>query len=62
MLAVEDEMDAMLEDGETLTRKAAEDLVEDAADAAEKHSIKGLFRSKYDKEGRLILRERHFRY
>ncbi len=62
MLAVEDEMDAMLEDGEALTRKAAEDLVEDAADAAEKHSIKGLFRSKYDKEGRLILREKHFRY
>lgn len=60
--AVEDEMDAMQEEGEPLTKKAAEELVEDAADEAEKHSLKGLFHSKYNKDGRLVLRERHFRY
>ncbi len=62
MDAVEDEMNAMQEEGEPLTKKAAEELVEDAADEAEKHSLKGLFHSKYNKEGQLILRERHFRY
>ena len=40
------------------------DLIEEAADKAEKPSlgkkITGLFSSKYDKEGHLILREDNF--
>lgn len=62
MLAVEDEIDAMKQEGIPLTMKEAEEMIEDAADAAEKHSLTGLFRSKYDKEGRLILKEKHFQY
>ena len=42
----------------------AEELIEEAADKAEKPSlgklITGMFSSKYDKEGLLILREEHF--
>ena len=62
MLAVEDEIDAMKQEGIPLTMKEAEEMIEDAADAAEKHSLTRLFRSKYDKEGRLILKEKHFQY
>lgn len=54
----------MEEDGIPLTRAAAEDLIEEAADKAERPSVgrrlKGLFSSKYDKDGLLILKEEHF--
>lgn len=49
-----------------MVRKEAEALIEEAADRAEKPSlgkaIKGLFSSKYDKDGMLILKEEHFIY
>ena len=48
------------EDGEPLTNTRAEDLIEEAADKAEKKSFSGLFSSKYDKDGLLILKEKHF--
>lgn len=56
---------AMMEDDEIpLTKATAEELIEEAADKAEKPSLgkrlTGMFSSKYDKEGRLILREEHF--
>ncbi len=64
MLALYERIEIMEEDGVALTRTAAEDLIEDAADRAEKPSlgkrITGLFSSKYDKEGLLILKEEHF--
>ena len=54
----------MEEDGEALTPKAAEDLIERAADKAEKPSLgkrlTSLFAPKYDTEGYLILREDNF--
>ena len=50
----------MEEDGEPLTKTSAEDLIEEAADKAEKKSFSGLFSSKYDKDGLLILKEKHF--
>ena len=64
MLALYERIEMMEEDGVRLTRKAAVDLIEEAADKAEKPSlgkkITGLFSSKYDKEGHLILREDNF--
>ena len=64
MLALYERIEIMEEDGIPLTRKAAEALIEEAADRAEKPSlgkaIKGLFSSKYDKDGMLILKEEHF--
>lgn len=64
MLALYERIEIMEEDGIALTRTAAEDLIEEAADKAEKPSlgkrITGLFSSKYDKEGLLILKEEHF--
>ncbi len=64
MLALYERIEIMEEDGIALTRAAAEELIEDAADKAEKPSIgkrmKGLFSSKYDKDGLLILKEEHF--
>ncbi len=64
MLALYERIEIMEEDGIPLTRSSAEDLIEEAADRAEKPSlgkaIKGIFSSKYDKEGRLILKEEHF--
>ena len=50
----------MKEEGERLTRSGAEDLIEHAADMAEKKSIGSLFAKQYDKDGLLILREKHF--
>ena len=54
----------MEEDSIPLTRENAEALIEEAADRAEKPSlgrrIRGLFSSKYDKQGMLILKEEHF--
>ena len=64
MLALYERIEIMEEDGIPLTKASAEGLIEEAADRAEKPSlgrrIKGLFSSKYDKEGLLILKEEHF--
>jgi len=64
MLALYERIEIMEEDGIPLTRANAEELIEEAADKAEKPSlgrrIKGLFSSKYDKNGLLILKEEHF--
>ena len=63
MLALYERIEIMEEDGIKLTRANAEDLIEEAADRAEKPSlgkrIKGMFSSKYDKDGLLILKEAH---
>ena len=60
MLALYERAEMMEEDGEPLTKISAEDLIEEAADKAEKKSFGGLFSSKYDKDGLLILKEKHF--
>lgn len=64
MLALYERIEIMEEDGIPLTKTSAEELIEEAADRAEKPSvgrrIKGLFSSKYDKDGLLILKEEHF--
>lgn len=64
MLALYERIEIMEEDGIPLNRENAEDLIEEAADRAEKPSIgkliKGVFSSKYDKDGLLILKEEHF--
>ena len=60
MLALYERAEMMEEDGEPLTKTSAEDLIEEAADTAEKKSFSGLFSSKYDKDGLLILKEKHF--
>lgn len=64
MLALYERIEIMEEDGIPLTKANAEEMIEEAADRAEKPPlgklIKGMFNSKYDKEGLLILREEHF--
>jgi hypothetical protein len=64
MLALYERIEIMEEDSIPLTRENAEALIEEAADRAEKPSlgrrIRGLFSSKYDKQGMLILKEEHF--
>lgn len=60
MLALYERAEMMEEDGEPLTKTSAEYLIEEAADKAEKKSFSGLFSSKYDKDGLLILKEKHF--
>ena len=60
MLALYERAEMMEEDGDPLTKTSAEDLIEEAADKAEKKSFSGLFSSKYDKDGLLILKEKHF--
>ena len=64
MLALYERIEIMEEDNIPLTRANAEELVEEAADKAEKPSlgkmITGVFSSKYDKDGLLILKEEHF--
>lgn len=64
MLALYERIEILEEDGVTLTRSSAEELIEEAADRAEKPSlgklITGVFSSKYDKDGLLILKEEHF--
>ena len=63
-LALYEQIEIMEEDGIPLTARNAEDLIERVADNAENPSfgkrLKGMFASKYDKEGLLILREEHF--
>ena len=64
MLALYERIEIMEEDGVPLTKVNAEDLIEEAADKAENPSfikrITGIFSSKYDKDGLLILKEEHF--
>lgn len=64
MLALYERIEIMEEDGLRLTKENAEALIEEAADRAEKPSlgkaIKGIFTSKYNKDGLLILKEEHF--
>ncbi|MCI6885826.1 MAG: hypothetical protein MR868_01040 [Lachnospiraceae bacterium] len=64
MLALYERIEIMEEDGIPLTKANAEDLIEEAADRAEKPTvgrrIRGLFSPKYDKDGLLILKEEHF--
>lgn len=64
MLALYERIEIMEEDGIPLTRVNAEDLIEEAADKAENPSffkrLTGIFSSKYDKDGLLILKEEHF--
>ena len=60
MLALYERAEMMEDDGEPLSKTSAEDLIEEAADKAEKKSFSGLFSSKYDKDGLLILKEKHF--
>ena len=64
MLALYERIEIMEEEGIPLTRRHAEDLIEEAADKAEKPSLgkrlSHLFSSKYDKNGLLILKEEHF--
>ena len=63
--ALEERADYMKEDKTPLTRKNARNLIDHAADLAERpgvvKAIFGFMNPKYDKEGRLILREEHFR-
>ena len=64
MLALYERIEIMEEEGIPLTKRHAEDLIEEAADKAEKPSLgkrlTNLFSSKYDKNGILILKEEHF--
>ena len=66
MLALYERIEIMEEDGIPLSKENAENLIEEAADHAEKPSIgkrlKGLFSTKYDKDGLLVLKEEHFIY
>lgn len=48
----------MVEKGEALTEKKAMDLIESAADKAEKPKL--FYKPRYDKDGNLILLEEHF--
>lgn len=60
MLALYERAEMMEEDGVPLTKTSAEELLEEAADKAEKPSFFSMFSSKYDKDGLLILKEKHF--
>ncbi len=64
MLALYERIEILEEDGIPLTKNAAEDVIEEAADRAENPSLgkrmKSLFSPKYDKDGLLILKEEHF--
>ena len=62
--ALYERIQLMEEDGIVLNEESARDLIEESADQAEKPSfgkqIGSLFRPKYDKDDKLILREEHF--
>ncbi len=64
MLALYERIEIMKEDGVTLTKEHAEDLIEEVADRAEHPPVSKIFSnmfvSKYDKEGLLVLKEEHF--
>ena len=61
VLALYERIEIMQEDGIALNKASAEDLIEEAADKAEKSGfgkkLAGEFHPKYDKDDRLILRE-----
>lgn len=59
--ALEDEIDAIRQEGGQLLAGEVEDIIEDAAEHASRPSISRIFGSKYDKDGFLILRGRDFR-
>lgn len=65
MLALYERVDLLMADGMRLTKENARQMIEQAADKAEKPSfgkrLKGIFSSKYNKEGLLILKEEHFK-
>ena len=60
----EDFMFGMEEEGIKLTKQAAQELIDSVADKADHPNIlsavSGIFQSKYDKAGRLILKSEHF--
>ena len=62
--ALYERIQLMEEDGIVLNEDSARDLIEETADQAEKpglgKKIGSLFRPKYDKDDKLILREEHF--
>ena len=62
--ALYERIQLMEEDGIVLNEESARDLIEETADQAEKpglgKKIGSLFRPKYDKDDKLILREEHF--
>ena len=60
-LAIYAAAERMRNEGIELSEEAARNLVDDAIDKAEHRGIKGLFASKYDKEGYLILKEQFFK-
>ena len=64
MLALYERIEIMEEAGIPLTKANAEDLIAEAADKAENPALvkklTGIFSSKYDKDGLLILKEEHF--
>ncbi len=59
-LALYERIELMEEEGTRLTRETAVALIEEAADKAEKKSLGSLFKAKYDKDDKLILREENF--
>ena len=66
LLALYERIELMEENDIPLSKTNAEQLIEDAADRAEKPPIgkrlAGMFKSKYDKNGLLILKEDDFIY
>ena len=62
--ALYERIQLMEEDGIILNKQSAEDLVEEAADQAEKPSLgkklSSFLRPKYNKDDKLFLREEHF--
>ncbi len=64
VLALYEKIEMMQEDGIALTKAAAEEMIEVAADSAERPSLlkkmTGMFHPKYDKDDKLILREENF--
>lgn len=66
MLALYERIELMEENDIKLTGRAAQELIEEAADRAERpplgKRLTGMFKSKYDKSGLLILKEDDFIY
>ena len=60
-LAIYELADKYSEEGEILNDDLAREVTEAAVIRADKRGLGGLFSSKYDKEGRLILKEAHFK-
>ena len=58
--ALEEEIAAIKKEGALLTAGEVEDIIEDAADHANRGTLKRLFSAKYDRDGYLILRNRDF--